>query len=81
MYTSRIWGSLSISRAPRFKCLKKVTHRGEEQHGQQRDTEIAQVVKNSMFIHSVVPSSPCSQAPASELRLDTLTVSEDRICR
>ena len=56
-------------------------HRGEEQHGQQRDTQIAQVVKNSMFIHSVVPSSPCSQAPASELRLDTLTVSEDRMCR
>ena len=52
-------------------------HRGEEQY----DTQIAQVVKNSMFIHSVAPSFFTPEHRPRELRLDTLTVNQDQTCR
>ena len=52
-------------------------HRGEEQY----DTQIAQVVKNSMFIHSVAPSFFTPEHWPRELRLDTLTANEDQTCR
>ena len=52
-------------------------HRGEEQC----DTQIAQVVKNSIFIHSVAPSFFTPEHRPRELRLETLTVSEEQASR